>query len=61
LNMMDMHSLCHRALQYHGLVEFDENSGDEDKDEFEEEAYQLRWHLQQLSIHMHISTFIHVW
>ena len=56
-----MHSLCHRALQYHGLVEFDENSGDEDKDEFEEEAYQLRWYLQQLSIHMHISAFIHVW
>ncbi len=30
--------LCHRALQYHGLVEFDDNGGDEDKDEIEEEA-----------------------
>jgi len=38
LILMDMHSLCQRAIQYHGLIDFDDNGGDEDKDELEEEA-----------------------
>jgi len=31
------------------------------KDEFEEEACQLRLHLQQLSMHKHTSSYVHVW
>jgi len=38
LTMKHMHALCHRDLQYHGLVKFDEKSSDEDEDEVEEEA-----------------------
>jgi len=59
--MMDIYLLCHRAMQYHGLVPFDDNVIDEDEDDIEEEACQLRWHLQQLSMHMHTSAFLHVW
>jgi len=34
--MTNMHLLCHRAMQYHGIVEFDDNVANED--EIEEEA-----------------------
>ncbi len=42
LNMVDNYLLCHRAIQYHGLVQFNDNVIDEDEDNIEEEACQLR-------------------
>jgi len=38
LNMMDIYLLCHRAMQYHGLIQSDENIIDEDEDDIKEEA-----------------------